>query len=413
MPVWHRTTRQWVADGKLVIIGITQEQHSDRCRLFSQWQNFDWPILWDPINSLESAAVPILVAIDEHGIVRSTRPRPETFEQEFLNVTFPNDGTPTSGQAATEVAAVHIPAKPDLSTLRGKAEQLKTAQAFRDLGDACVLCGGESRIDTAIRAYQQSRELDADDANTLFRLGVAFRLRHDSARPHVGDFQSAVEYWEKALAKNPNQYIWRRRIQQYGPRLDKPYSFYDWVDQARREISARGETPYVLAIDPYGAELAHPVRTFTAEAPAAKPPDPDGKIQRDDESLIQSDVTLVPSRVRPGGSTRVHIALTPNIELKAHWNNEADPLLVWVDGPDGWQVSQQSHTVAAPENQPTSTESRHIDFEVQVASNASGTVKLPVYALYFVCEDENGTCLYLRQDVSVNVEVLTDGDTKL
>ncbi len=410
MPVWHNSTRQWVADGKLVVLGITQEQHSDRCRLFSQWQNFDWLILWDPINSLESAAVPILVAIDEHGIVRSTRPRPETFEQEFLNVTFRADTPPATVDGAPAVPERRISAKPDLSTLRSEAEQSKTARSFRDLGDACVLWGGESKIDTAIKAYQQSQQLDADDANTLFRLGVAFRLRHDSARRHAGDFQTAVEFWERALAQNPNQYIWRRRIQQYGPRLDKPYSFYDWVEQARREIAARGETPSPLAVDPYGAELAHPVRNFTAEAPTEKSPDPDGKIQRDDDALIRSEVTLVPSRIRPGGSTCVHISLTPSIELKTHWNNEADPLHVWVDRPDGWQVSRQPHTVAGPENHPTSTEVRHIDFEVQVPANASGTVKLPVYALYFVCEDETGTCLYLRQDVSVNIEVLTEDD---
>ena len=81
-----------------------------------------------------------------------------------------------------------------------------------------------------------------------------------------------------------------------------------------------------------------------------------------------------------------------------------------MDRPEGWQVSRQLHTVSGPENHPTSTEVRHIDFEVQVPANASGTVKLPVYALYFVCEDENGTCLYLRQDVSVNVEILTEDD---
>ena len=76
MPVWHDATRQLVKDGRLVILGVTQEQHPERCRLFAQWKQFDWPILHDPINVLESAAVPIVVAIDEHGIVRSTRPRP-------------------------------------------------------------------------------------------------------------------------------------------------------------------------------------------------------------------------------------------------------------------------------------------------------------------------------------------------
>ena len=408
MPVWHKATRQWVADGKLTVLGITQEQHPDRCRLFSQWQQFDWPIVWDPINSLESMAVPIIVAIDEHGIVRSTKPRPETLEQEFLNVTFRDDAP----RVTTTVADANNrrPVKPDLAALRDRAEQSKTARAFRDWGDACALWGGEPEVNAAIKAYSQATRLDADDANTLFRLGVAYRLRLDSTRREPADFQRAVEHWEQALARNPSQYIWRRRIQQFGPRLDKPYSFYDWVDQARRELAARSATPIPLTIDPVGAELAYPVRAFATESPAAKSLDPDGKIQRDVAQLIQWEVTLVPSRLRAGGSTRVHLALTPNVELKAHWNNEADPLLIWVDVPKGWQVSQQRHSVAPSEKQETSTEIRRIDFEVQAPADATGSVKLPAYALYFVCEDENGECLYLRQDISIEVEVLTVAD---
>jgi hypothetical protein len=49
---------------------------------------------------------------------------------------------------------------------------------------------------------------------------------------------------------------------------------------------------------------------------------------------------------------------------------------------------------------------------VQVSANPSGIVKLPVYALYFVCEVENGTRLYLRQDVSVETKVLTNRHIK-
>jgi hypothetical protein len=215
-----------------------------------------------------------------------------------------------------------------------------------------------------------------------------------------------------ALARNPDQYIWRRRIQQFGPRLDKPYSFYDWVEEARRDIAARGATPITLAVDPYGAELAHPVRAFAVEAAASKSPDPDGKIQRDTRPLVQSEVTLVPSRLRPGGSARVHIALSPNAALKAHWNNEADPLRIWVDMPKSWKVSQQSHSVAGPSKRETSTETRRIDFEVQAPADATGTAKLPVYALYSVCEDENGACLFIRLDIEVNGEVVTSGNTK-
>ena len=56
--------------GKIQLLGIIQEQHPDRCRLFAQWQQFDWPIVHDPINVIATRAVPVVLAIDEHGVVQ-------------------------------------------------------------------------------------------------------------------------------------------------------------------------------------------------------------------------------------------------------------------------------------------------------------------------------------------------------
>ena len=61
MPVWHEGTAKWVKEGKLVLLGVTQEQHADRCRLLAQWKGFGWPILHDPINVLEATGVPIQI----------------------------------------------------------------------------------------------------------------------------------------------------------------------------------------------------------------------------------------------------------------------------------------------------------------------------------------------------------------
>ncbi len=83
-------------------------------------------------------------------------------------------------------------------------------------------------------------------------------MRYDEAEGAEHDFVDAVEAWKEARRRDPNQYIWRRRIQQYGPVLDKPYPFYHWVAQARREIRARGEQPLPLTVEPSGAELAEP-----------------------------------------------------------------------------------------------------------------------------------------------------------
>ena len=123
--------------GRLVLLGVTQEQHADRCRLFAQWKQFDWPILHDPINLLEAPAVPIVVAIDEHGIVRAIRPRPETFETEFLDKTFADDAQPGAPRSA---------GPPDLDSLRRKAEANPAAGAWRAVGDALTIWGGVERV---------------------------------------------------------------------------------------------------------------------------------------------------------------------------------------------------------------------------------------------------------------------------
>ena len=276
-----------------MLLGVTQEQHADRCRLFAQWKRFDWPILHDPINLLEAPAVPIVVAIDEYGIVRAVRPRPETFAAEFLDRTFTDDAPPGGPRSA---------GPPDADALLRKAEASNTALACA-AGDALTIWGGSSRVDRAIDAYGRAVRLDPSDKNALFRLGVAYRMRHESAGRRPGDFQAAVDAWVRARELDPNQYIWRRRIEQYGPRLTKPYAFYDWVAEAKADIVRRGEVPVPLAVEPYGSELAGPVRDVVGGA-APDEPDPKGRIHRDEERLIEAEVAVVPARVRPGQAAR-------------------------------------------------------------------------------------------------------------
>src|SRR5207249_7023097 len=141
----------------------------------------------------------------------------------------------------------------------------------------------------------------------------AYRTRCDSDGRVGDDFRRAVEYWAAALDLDPNQYIFRRRIQQYGPRLDKPYPFYDWVVTARQEIRARGETPVNLSVEPGGAEFAAPVKTFdVSQAPIATPPDPRKRILEDDR-FIRIETVTVPSAIAPGTSARAHVVFRPNL----------------------------------------------------------------------------------------------------
>ena len=387
--------REWVREGKLVVLGIAQEQHPDRCRLFTQWHKIDWPVLHDPINVMQVRGVPIEVAIDENGIVRSLRPKMDTFEDEFLNKTFTGKGAESPKSKAT---------RHDLGALCRRAEKGRSSEAWRELGDALVLWAGRSKINEAINAYKQALSINPDDGDAHFRLGVCYRLRYDSGQGVSSDFQTAVNHWTRARGFQPNQYIWRRRIEQYGPRLTKPYPFYDWVETAARDIIARGENPVELMVLPTGSEIAGKESSFETEEQDVKPPDPQGQIYRDQKGLIQSEVTIVPPQVKPEEAVRVHMTLRPNARLKAHWNNEAGPLKLWIDAPDGWKVEPQLLT--APQgDRPETSEPWQLEFEVRTAAGARGTSKLNAYALYYVCEDAGGVCCFLRQDIPITITV--------
>lgn len=396
MPVWNEKVQEWIRDGKLVVLGIAQEQHPDRCQLFAQWHKFNWPILHDPINAMQVRGVPIEVAIDEHGIVRIIRPDLKTFEQEFITKTF----------AASEDSASK-PEKttgPNLTALRRHAEQSGSSDAWRELADALVFWSESFDINDAIEAYTQAIKINPQDGNAHFRLGVCYRIRYESEYQLPTDFQSAVDHWTKARQIEPNQYIWRRRIEQYGPRATKPYPFYDWIQTAAFDIRTRGEEPVELRVLPTSSEVTDPDRGPDNEQLDTKPPDPQGRILRDQQLLVLTEVTVIPPSVKPGGTVRVHITHRPDEKQKAYWNNEAEPLTLWVDPPPGWKAQPQLLT--APQgDKPETSEPRHIEFEVHIATEATGTFKLFAYALYYVCEGTGGTCSFLRQDIPITIKV--------
>lgn len=391
VPGWHEATSALQKQGKLQVVGIIQEQHPDRARLFMQWKRMDWPVMVDSLNLLGVSAVPITLAIDEAGIVRFANlplAAAKTLEGQFVSRTY-GDAQPAGAR----------PGPPDLALLR-QAVRNGGASARRAYTDGLILWGSPKDLGEAVAEYKRALKLEPNDGPTHFRLGVAYRKRYDSALRQPFDFQKAVEHWSRALDINPNQYIWRRRIQQYGPRLSKPYSFYDWVRAARSEIEARGETPSALEIEPGGAEFATPSKLFERDEGVRKQPDPAGRVARDKGEFIAVASASVPAAIRAGGSARLHAAFQPNSRRKAHWNNEVDDMVFWVDPPNGWSVDTRLIRVARPRAE-VSQEERTVDLEVKAPDAAPpGRTRIPGYVLYYVCEDAKGVCMYRRQDIA-------------
>jgi hypothetical protein len=395
VPVWHQDTAKWRESAELVVVGITQEQHPDRCRLFAQWHGIDWPILWDPFNVTGSQAVPFACAIDEHGVIRAVVRDAANLQAAFLEREFEHS-MPTGA-----------PGPPTLFTLDepGRYPPVQHA-ALRDLllRDAAT----NERVDGAVSdllrmcdARENARDGDlSDDGRLLFQTGVALRMRVDSEHARPGDFQAALDHWAAALERNPNQYVWRRRIQQYGPRLDKPYPFYGWVDEARAAIRARGAEPVELVATLTASELADGARAFAVEEAQACP-DPEGKIDRDTGGLVAIEAATAWDTTRKSATATVHLTLAPNAARDVHWTNDAGPLVVWIGDPElpaGWRASRRLLAHAGPGSE-TSAERRMLDVEVQLPDGAAGA-KLAGFALYYVCEGA-GECLYRRQDFQV------------
>lgn len=388
MPVWHDALQELRAAKKIEIIGVIQEQHADRCRLFAQWKQFDWPIVQDKINLLGARAVPIVIGLDEHGVVRNKRLSPKTID-EFIAREF----------AAPDKLAVKAE-EPDMAALRDATDSGDAAD-WRRLGDALTVWHDGARISEAVSAYRESVDRDPKDAAAAFRLGVALRRRYEAPRGLPSDFQNAVKAWEQALDLDPNHYIYRRRIQQYGPRLTKPYPFYDWVATAREEIRARGEEPHKLPVEPSGAEIANPSRSFASDDTESENPDPDARITRD-RNRIRITPVAVPASIAAGGSSRIHMAFEPRRGF--HWNNEAEPVKVWIDAPEGWKVQSQLAVLDQPK-EVESKERRTLELEVQAPKDFRGQAIIKGFALYFVCDDNNGSCYFVRGDFSARVAV--------
>lgn len=325
------------------------------------------------------SVVPIVALIDEQGLVRAVLRDPQK-DLPRLTAEF-NEPAVSPSVPATEV----------------DDEVRKAIHKARDLAYSAQA----PRFSDAIRVVEQELAKISGDGRLHFAVGSLYRGRYDSSQRQPGDFQRAVDHWQKALDINPNQYIWRRRYQQYGPRSDKPYPFYNWVAEATREILARGDTPVDLAVEPAGAELAAPSKDVIAGAgDSLTSPDPEGRIVRDD-TLINAETILVPPRVGPGQTLRMHIVFRPSATADAHWNNESDPMKVFIEPPAGWIVSERLISFAPPK-QAVSDEPRTVEFELKAPPDLqAGDARLAVSAFYHVCRGTSGECLYRRRDIDI------------
>ncbi len=330
----------------------------------------NFPILVDSLNRTGVSAVPLLWAIDESGVIRKTRPDIKWFRETFVKTDYAVTG------------ADDFTAKEESAPSSNVGHFLR-----RDWN-------------SAISGWAADLKNDSTNAATWFRWACASRARYDYGGGDAQDFQNAVTAGPKSLELAPNNYIFRRRVQQYGPNMEKPYPFYNWIERARKEIRMRGEEPLPLVAEPRGAELAMPARSFVSETNAIKEPDSKNQVTQD-RSLVHANIVVSPNPPVAGKSVRVSLLLTPDEEQDVHWTNDAGTVTLVVDDSD-IRVSQPIQRWTAIPDAGTSEEVRQFDFEVLLPASTT-VAELDAYVVYYVCSGADGACVYRRQDVKIMI----------
>ena len=77
------------------------------------------------------------------------------------------------------------------------------------------------------------------------------------------------------------------------------------------------------------------------------------KVPRDREGEIEIEVVTAPAVVPAGRPAKIHVILRPT--EAADWNDEAGPIRVWMNAPDGWPVDS-----GMPETGGTGASSREV-----------------------------------------------------
>jgi len=122
---------------------------------------------------------------------------------------------------------------------------------------------------------------------------------------------------------------------------------------------------------------------------------------------VDLEQAVVPPAVSAGKSIRLHLLFRPN--RASHWNNEAEPLRVFLSLPEGWKADASMQESPLPP-EATSDELRTVEFEIAAPEGApAGKVTVPIHSFFYVCESRDGTCLYRRKDTAVEIEVISPG----
>jgi tetratricopeptide (TPR) repeat protein len=400
VPIWFEKAKPFVADGKLAVLGVAHEQYADRCRLFAQWKGVDWPILHDPLNMVRVESLPLVVGIDEHGIVRDVGDDPDKLGESFVGKEFAAPKKPpTAGSDQL----------PDPRITRRTASEARSAKGWRKHADALVLAGQPAQLKEAIETYLRVLKMADDDADASFRLGVTYRIRYDRPDHQNGDFQAAIDAWRKAVELQPENQVFTARLLQYGPSVDRPGQFYAWIAEAEKAVKQKGETPVKLSVEPTVMELAHPAGKSAGESEPASKDDPGDKAKKDGDNLVRVEQAVVRGIGDRGERVAVvYVAFRPDADRNVRWDASA-PLLLWISKPKTGKLSREFvEYTAGPQSSAEGV--RTLCFEIELPKQSKALPTIEAHAVYSVNPGQDGKPQLLQQDIQIKPEKKSSED---
>jgi hypothetical protein len=152
-------------------------------------------------------------------------------------------------------------------------------------------------------------------------------------------------------------------------------------------------------------ECAASTEKFRRDKDKGPDGDPTGKVTKDTQGLIHVTQAVVPATSKKHRRiVEVLLTFTPNAERVAHWSNKAEPLRVWIDVPKTGTLGSRFVEFPNPK-EPISTDERTVSFEVKTPSKQKGSLTIDAYALYHVCEGDQGEPKLRRQDIKVKIDL--------
>jgi tetratricopeptide (TPR) repeat protein len=303
--------------------------------------------------------LPMIVAIDEEGTIKALQPSRDSFEKSFINRVYKKKQPATQEEAEL----------PDPRVTRRTADEAREPSASRAHADALVLSGLPPQIDEAIKVYGEVIAIDPKDAWSLFRRGVAYRIRYEREERQPGDFQAAVDAWAQAVRLAPANAIFRQRLQQYGPKVEDQAACYRWIPGARQELLRRDQTPIALEVEPLAMELDNTSREARNSAP------PKGKYPTDKSGHVNIETTVVRAADRKHANVaKIHLTLRPN---GVEWEKATQPIGLWLATSKSVRP-ERAYFEFPGENSASGAEPRTISFSVELTSKSKsprGTLK--------------------------------------